>query len=122
MENAHPAEHQGVGIPTDPQDDAYLWAFVRRQGGQWHATSIDYSIVGSGSSPEEALESLRSMVAAYLESCAQDGLAPEDALRPISLRWSLSFFADSLRRSARLPFRRRRDSPGGQVFIPRVGC
>lgn len=122
MANAHQAEDPEVGTPTDRQDDAYLWAFVRRQGAQWHATSIDYSIVGSGASPEEALESLRSMVAEYLDSCARDGVSREDALRPIPLRWSLSLFADSLKRSVRLPFRRHRDSPGGQVFIPRVGC
>lgn len=122
MGNVHEAEHPPVGAATDRQDDAYLWAFVRHQGGQWHATSLDYSLVGSGESPEEALESLRSMAAAYLESCARDGLSPREALRPVPLRWSLSFFVDSLKRSIRLPFRQRRDSPGGQVFVPRLGC
>lgn len=122
MANPHQAEDPAPERPTGGVADGYLWAFVRRQGGQWHATAIDYSIVGSGDSPEEALESLNGLVAAYLDSCAREGLSSDDARRPVSLGWSLSFAVDGFRRAFRLARRKDRGSPRGQVWIPRVGC
>jgi hypothetical protein len=98
-----------------------IWAFVRRQGGQWHATAIDYSIVGSGATPDEAVESLSTLVEEYLRSCERDGISPEEARRPIPPRWSASLMADVLRDVVRLAVRRRQGHRGS-VLLPRHGC
>lgn len=105
----------------DGAEDGYLWTFLRRQGGQWHATAIDYSIVGSGDTPEEAFHSLQAMVDEYLACCEREGLSPEEAMRPLPPRWAASMLADGLRRAARLALRRRRGH-SGQILLPRHGC
>lgn len=99
-----------------------IWAFLRQQGGQWHATAVDYSIVGSGSTPEEASESLRAMVEEYLRSCARNGLSAEEARRPIPPRWTVALVIDLLREVVRLVLHRQSGRRGGRVLLPRHGC
>ena len=112
--DTNPANRRSL---VDEQAFPDIWAYTRRQGGQWHATALDYSIVGSGATREEALRKLRDMVDAYLVSCAEDGLSPADARRPISPRWTLSLLGDLVGEAVRLALHRR--SGRGRVLLPR---
>jgi hypothetical protein len=122
MATADTSEHPAVAAPSAEAADELLSVYVRRQGGQWHATAIDYSIVASGDTPEEAARKLAAMVDDYRELCARDGVSPADARRPLPPRWSGALLLDIARYALRLALHRGRHQPGGQWLVPRHGC
>jgi hypothetical protein len=116
MSTLEHTEHQPATSRQDANGPS-VWAYLRKQGGQWHATAVDYSIVGSGATQEEALRKMREMVDDYLESCAHEGISEEDARRPIPPRWTLSLMGNLLTEVARLALRR--EGRQGRVYVPR---
>ncbi len=70
--------------------------FVGPEGGRWSAVAIDFTIVGEGSTQDEALHRLCGALASYLNSCARDGLEFEEMRRPISRQWYLRLRLEAL--------------------------
>lgn len=86
--------------PTDGRDRriadsqvVQVHTFVRHQGGQWHATAADYTIVGSGETPRLAIDQMLELLADYFAMCAAEGLSLEESRRPIGRRWQLQLQA-----------------------------
>jgi len=76
---------------SEKQVDVHV--VLRRQDGRWSATAVDYSVVGQGVSPEEAIDEVIGSVVSYLRWCLRDGLTLEEARRPISWKWRLELDA-----------------------------
>jgi hypothetical protein len=84
--------------PDSEPDDAgnvklLIQTFLRHQDGHWHAVARDYSVVGRGRSPDEAVENMLEMLDDYFRACGDDGLSLDQVRRPIPLRWYLELRA-----------------------------
>lgn len=54
-----------------------------QDGENWQALAEEFDIAGQGSSQGLALKNLQELAIAYLDSCIDDGMSFEEALRPI---------------------------------------
>lgn len=78
----------------EKQIDVHL--VVRREDERWSAVAVDYTIVGQGTTPDEAVEAAMDAVVSYLRWCHDDGMTLDEARRPIPGRWRLEIEAQRL--------------------------
>lgn len=78
---------------AQPEKAASGWPDVIRvsiwlvqDGETWQSLAAEFDITGQGSSQGLALKNLQELVIDYLESCIEDGMSFEEALRPIPTR------------------------------------
>jgi hypothetical protein len=83
-----------MGERRDPEQDKLLVHVVLnpRDDGTWAGIAVDYTVVGTGDSPEAATKALEGMLIDYLNWCLADGMTLEQARRPISRSWRSRLF------------------------------
>jgi predicted RNase H-like HicB family nuclease len=63
--------------------------YIHPEDEQWVAVADAYTIVGTGSTAEEAASRAMELLFSYLSSSHRDGISLEDARRPIPRLWHL---------------------------------
>lgn len=63
-----------------------IMIWLVQDGDHWQALAADFDVVGQGRSQALALRNLQEHVIEYLDSCIDEGMTYEQALRPIPLR------------------------------------
>jgi hypothetical protein len=67
-----------------------------QDGETWQSLAAEFDIAEQGASQGLALKNLQELVIEYLESCIEDGMSFEEALRPIPMRERLRLQAGRL--------------------------
>jgi hypothetical protein len=86
---AEPHPDKAAPIGAASTNRLLVEVYLRHQDGRWNAVAPDYTVVGVGDTRQQALDSMLEMLEDYLVLCAEDGVAPRDARRPISRAWKL---------------------------------
>lgn len=77
-------------VPDTRQPDeetllVHVW--LVREESHWTAIARDFTVLGTGASPEEAIHRLREFLADYLDICEREGRSVADAKRPLPPKW-----------------------------------
>jgi hypothetical protein len=66
---------------------------VRPEAKHWAVVALDYSVVGIGATPDEAVNRLCVAMREYLEICWREGMTLDQARRPARGRWRIELEA-----------------------------
>lgn len=75
--------------PTAEPLEIVTRVFLRWEDDHWAAISVDYTIVGTGPTMNDAIVDMIALIEDYLSWCIRDGLSLDEARRHISPAWAL---------------------------------
>ena len=81
-----PAAEQPVKRAPEWPDVIRVSIWLVQDGENWQSLAAEFDIAGQGASQGLALRNLQELVIEYLESCIEDGMSFEEALRPIPMK------------------------------------
>lgn len=84
-----------------------LRGLARREGGYWASIVLDFNIVGTGDSPEDAIVRSIHMAKAYIEEGCEAGKTIRELKRPVPWRARLDYRYLHFR--SRLALRKKQD-------------
>lgn len=102
----------------DGSESLLVKVFLGYQAGHWHAIAGDYTVLGQGDTPEQAVLRMSEMLGDYFSEVHRDGGSLADAHRPISFRWRLELLAREMLGRVQRLVHRSRPSRDVTVFFP----
>jgi hypothetical protein len=113
-----PADERQDGRSDEAYESVLIRTFLGRQDGQWNAIAVDYTVIGVGDSPGEAVNRMLEMWTDYVSLVVRDGGTLKDAKRPISRKFALELKLRSLLAVGKHLVSRAKASRDIEVFVP----
>lgn len=112
------ADRSDGTAPPEPQTPFLIRAFLDIEDDHWVAIAMDYTIVGVGASPDEAVDRMLCLFWEYVRVCEEEGKTLAEARRPLPIKWRLELRARGALCSALRVLHRAGRARDIQVMVP----